>query len=371
MFLRPSRRKQKRTLWRIVLIAAIAAGALAFVFFVLPNIDFSNRVTYSLAKTETIFPEDVIGNESGIVYTTDTDLYVSDLKGNTMFEIPLDAAGTQVAASESMICTYRDNNIKGLSYTQQELFNTSVASNIQEVRCGSDALAVLCRSKNEEGADVDYIYILNKKGEQTGQAEYVSRPVMDFGFYGENDTLYVLSIDASGVLPNSNIATYTTMGKATSNVTDNSQIIEKVYVGVGGKTYALGTNTLILYDISSRKLTESLVYGWEAEAALTGDPFYIALRPRFGTNFDALKVYDADLNESVFYLPPGVFGAAVNAEGLYAFSENAIYCYTLAGESVKTMTFNTPIARARQIAGGTAVCWDEEGESYIAELNIG
>lgn len=370
MYLRPSRRKKRRKLTNMIILIAVIAAAAVGVFFLINNFTDIGFWKPALTETESILPETVQGNENGLVYLTEDKLTFADLKGKTVWDTKLDSADAKLSISPTMICTYLGKNLQAVSYTQQQLFSSAVASDILDVRCGKNNIAVSGSAADETGQIMYYIYILNSKGEQTGQVDYKTRPVIDFGFYGDNDTLWVLSLDTSNVVPVSNISTYTTTGKATSTIQDNTQIIEQVYVADGGMTYASGTNTLVSYDISSKKQKEALIYGWKPIAVSNGKTFELAYIPRStATYFESVKLFNNELSETVLHMPQNVFSIALSQQKLYAFSPDSVSTYSLTGELEKTAKINNTLVSAKQVMDTLAIAWDQEGKSYLMPLS--
>ncbi len=369
MYLRPSRRKKRRKLTNIIILVAVIAAALVGTFLILNQFTDFSLWKPALNETEAAIPQSVEGNENGLAYLDEGTLYLADTAGKPLWDMKLDSAESKLAVSPEIICTYSGKNLQAVSYSQQQMFSTSVASDILAVRCGQSSIAVSGSAPDESGQIMYYIYILNNKGEQTGQVEYKTRPIIDFGFYGDNDTLWALSLDSSNVVPVSNISTYTTNGKATSTIQDNTQIVENVYVGTGGTTYASGTNMLMSYDISSKKQKEALIYGWRPGAVSNDKSFQIAYVPRGAANhYEAAKLFSTDLTETTLQLPQNVFALALTQQKLYAFSSDSISVYQLTGELERTIKLSNTLVGAKQVSETLALAWDQENKSYLMPL---
>lgn len=370
MYLRPSRRKKRRRMTSLIILIAIIAAVVAGVFFLLYNFTDFQLFKPLLKETETPLPQTAQANENGILYTEDEILYLKDLKGGAVWDLKLETADTKFTASPSLICTYAQANLQALSYTKEQLFSASAASEILEARCGKSTVAVLTGAPDEAtGKTFYYLTLFNAKG-QAGQVEFKTRQVIDFGFTGDSDTLWSLSLDSSNVTPVSYITTYKSDGSPVGSIENNTQIVERVYL-TADTIYASGTNNLFSYNFFGEKQHEALIYGWKPETASVAQTgFEIAYIPRGGSaSIESAKLFSKDLSETVMYLPQGTLGVAVTQDRFYAYTPNAVMTYQLSGELEKTTKLEYTLTGAKQLSDTLAAAWDKEGKSYLMQLN--
>ena len=143
MYMRPSRRKKRRRLANLIILIAIIAAAAVGVFFLLSNFTDIELFSPLLKETETVLPQSVQANENGILYEEDGTLYLKDQKGGALWDLKLEPADAKYTQSPSLICTWSQANLQALSYTKEQLFTAAVASDIIDVRCGKETVAVL------------------------------------------------------------------------------------------------------------------------------------------------------------------------------------------------------------------------------------
>ena len=361
MYMRPSR-------WSLYPLTVLCAVG---VFFLLSNFTDIELFSPLLKETETVLPQSVQANENGILYEEDGTLYLKDQKGGALWDLKLEPADAKYTQSPSLICTWSQANLQALSYTKEQLFTAAVASDIIDVRCGKETVAVLTGAADESsGQTFYYLTLFNGKGEQAGQIEFKTRQVIDFGFTGDSDMLWSLSLDTSNVVPVSYISTYKSDGSPTSSIENNTQVIEHVYV-TSDTIFASGTNNLFSYNYFGEKQGEALIYGWKPEAWSTGGAaLELAYVPRGQeVSLPAAKLFSGDLAERILYLPQKAFAVAVTQNQFYVYTPNAVMTYQLSGELVKTTKLDYTLTAAKQLSDTLAVCWDKEGKSYLMQLN--
>ncbi len=209
--------------------------------------------------------------------------------------------------------------------------------------------------------------MFNAAGEQTGNTRF-SYEVVDFGFHGDSDMLWVLELDTSGVVPVSYITTYMADGSMTNSIPVNSQIVEDVFV-TDSAIFAGGTNALTSYTYFGEQQAEQGIYGWKnAGASLVSQTVKLAYIPRTTINdIDTVKLYSGDLSYIHIRLPWNVFSVAVTQNRMYAFSDSTVYIYTATGDLEKQVELDTTITKAKQISNTCVILWDQQ-KSYIMQL---
>ena len=370
MYLKPSRRKKRRRLTSIIIAVAIAAAAVLGIFLYLDNFTDFSFTKPMLKETSVTLPENAAANANGILYMQDGSLYLMDKTGAESWSLKLnDGGASKFTASEKLICSYSQTSLQVLTFNKEELFTTSLDSEIMGVQCGNNTVAVLTGAVDETGIQKYYIYLFNEKGEQSGKPiDFSTRPVIDFGFQGENDMLWALSLNSAGVVPVSYVTTYKTDGSITGNIEINTQLIERVTV-TGDSIFASGTNNLIKYNYFGEKQGDVSIYGWKPVAASNGASLTLAYISRADlVNIESVLIITGDLSSHIIRLPYDVFSVAVSQNKLYAYTANEIYEYTFDGKLERSVKIDQPITMAKQVSSDTAVVWDAQ-KSYLMSLS--
>jgi hypothetical protein len=81
----------------------------------------------------------------------------------------------------------------------------------------------------------------------------------------------------------------------------------------------------------------------------------------------SVKLMDGSLSEIMIYFPREIFAAIVNQNSVYAFANDTIYVYNVAGKATDTIKLDTPIVSAKKVSNKYAVIWDST-TSYLYQL---
>lgn len=384
MYLKPSRRSKVRIRKRVIIIAAIAAAAVLGVFLLLR---FSPKIsvgTGPLVETGHAIPETATASSSGILYADGGSITLMDFNGEEKWNLPVEMQAPSLASSESLICAYTAQSMELMDYNKQQLFGAKFDSTIQDAACGVDHVALLTNSnaapaETEETAEEEttaaafkqVIYLFDRENNATGQIEFTSKQVVDFGFSGDTDSLWVLTLDTTGIVPASYIATYKSDAMQVSTIEINTQIVEEVYM-TDYLTFAAGTNSIVSYTKASQKEKDALYYGWAPWSVYqTSEDVIFACAPiGGGKDIPMARLYFTDLSERTISLPQGVLSIAVSGTRLYAFTDSEVYVYNHAdGSLVRTDKTNVTLSAAKQVSNGYALVWDVQKKAYIMKLS--
>jgi len=386
MYLKPSRRSKTRIRKKIFIIAAIAAAAAVGIFLL---IHFFPRLSVGsgpLVETGRAIPETATASKNGILYADGGAIVLVDFNGEEKWNLPVDMQAPELASSETLICAYTSKSMELMDYDKQQLFGASFDSTIQDAACGVDHVALLTSSapapeetgteeaSGEEATAASFkqvIYLFDRENNPTGQIEFTSKEVVDFGFSGDTDSLWVLTLDTTGIVPASYIATYKSDAMQVGTIEINTQIVEQVYM-TDFLTFASGTNSLVSYTKASQKENEALFYGWSPHAVYhTNEEITFACAPIGGGNYiPMVRLYFTDLSERTISLPRNVLSLAVTGTKLYAFATEEVYVYnTEDGSLSRSDKTNVTISSAKQISNDYALVWDVQKKAYIMKLS--
>ncbi|MGI6152662.1 MAG: hypothetical protein ACOYJB_02345 [Christensenellaceae bacterium] len=354
-----------RTRFKILITAlVIAAAVLLFVyFFFFADITFKRS---GMVELDSMIPENAVATEQGVLYNENDVLHLMDYEGVETWALPLDMQQAELAVSEEQIAVYTDKSVQVMTFAKEQLFSTSF-DNVLKVTCGKNNTAVLSSSVNEAEETLYYIYLLNEAGEQVKPVEAYTRQVIDFGFHGENDMFWLLTLDTTSVVPVSNISTYKADGTPTSNMGINTQIVEEVYF-TDSLIFPSGTHNLMSYTYFGEKQTEALVYGWQPAAkSISGDTIRLAYIPADSrASIQSAHVYSTDLTSVALNLPRNVRAVAITQNKFYAIASSEIYVYNTDGTFDKSEQLDIEVARAKQLSEKCVLLWDNQ-KTYLMQ----
>lgn len=376
MYFRPTRRRRINTRTIIIICAAAAAGVFALLFFlgVLPRFGAVGGVK----ALDFSLPDNVTANDSGLLYNQNDTLHLIQPSGEAVWSLNLDIAGATTETSKDLIVNYSGRAMQVMKFNKEQLFSTSLDNDIKRVAAGKGTVAVLSDSVSAEtGENVSYLQLFGtgadkSRWEQISQIDSFgssTKQVLDFGFHGDSDMFWVLSLDTSGVTPTSSITTFKPDGSPTTSIPINSEIVENVFV-TDSSIFASGTNTLASYTYFSTKQAEQQIYGWkEAAASVEPAAVKLAYAPRSkSTEMDAARIYSTDLSMTQVRLPRNVFSLAVTQNKLYAITSETAYIYGMDGALERQLPLGSNMTRAKQISDKVLVLWDNQ-KSYIMEIS--
>ena len=366
------RKTQKRTNKKksIVIVVAIIAAISVFLIYLFFFSGFKiSKAT--LLDLEMDVPENVSGTNDGFVFLDDNDLCYYDFKGEEIWKLSVDGTLSNLQTSKNAVCLYNDKIIQLFSYDKRQLFATSIDDNIEKVYCGDNAVAVLTIKTNQDGMESSNIDTYDLDGKLVGRIELKNMKILDFGIYGTSDTLWVLSLETTGVIPVSYIATYKLDSTTTGSIKMNTQIVERTFI-TDDSIIVSGTSTVVSNTYFGEKKADALIYGWTPrDFAVQGTNVFILYETREtalrNEGVSAVKLLNSDLSNMVIYFPEGAIDAFVVPSGIWAFAKNNIYSYTISGQTSKTIASEDPIEGAKKINNSWAIVWSNS-TSYLLKL---
>lgn len=365
MYLKPTKRKRVRLRQKTILfiiIAAVAALGLFLLFRFLPISPFGKGL---LTETGTSIPQTATANDKGILYLEEGSLKLISLDGSQIWNLPLDLPEAKVASSEDLICVYSGQSMQLLTFTKEPLYAKSLDSEIKKAACGKDHIAVL--TTNAQGEQI--LSILGRKDEQVGQVDLASKEVVKFGFHGDSDSFWVLTLDTSGIVPTSYIATYKADGVQTNTIEINTQVVEDVFM-TDSMIYASGTNSLASYTKFGEKKGEFLLYGWSPAAwNIAGESAVFAYTPNNSKHsIQSANLLFTDLPQKTISLPRSVFAVATTQTKLYAYTPTEVFIYNIDGSFSHSEKPEIELTAAKQISNNCVIVWDLAQKSHIMRL---
>ena len=331
------RRRNKKQ----ILIPLICAGA-----FLVAGVIIYLCVFGFAPAAENFYPLDVTSesqvaaNTENVYYLSGTTLNCADKKGAKRWSIKFTSGAVNLSVSDTLACVYSSDFATVLSSEGEHMYTLPTSDyKTKSVKCGIGYTAFL--SETEE---TQYIRVFNSEGSEIYRTEYPEEDILDYGFYGTNDSLFTLTLDTSGISPVSRV---TTMSPATQSLTGTVDVTDQL-IGdvkfVDTNMILCGTSTLSIYDNFGAQSDSTSIYGLScSDSAITKNGYIYAFLPKDISNLTnscTVRIIgqsggtDIDTN---IQLPPGVKGAYVSSNKLYCILENSIYIYKLSGEFEKTL----------------------------------
>ena len=319
---------------------------------------------------------DITNNTS--VYTADgSALYY--LEGSTLHRI--NPAGSRIWVSKyssgkmelqvgaQILCLYNADTATVLYSNKTPLFNIPASDfKIDRVTCGKNTLAMLCSMAD---SDKNYLRVFSNAGTELDRIEIAASSFLDFGFFGESDNFWYMTLDTSGAEPISRITTtLPTQQKITGLYEIYGQLVSNVNF-VGSDAYVSTTSSLIAYDTFGEIFFEKMIYGSQlADSLLVKDTLYQAYVPQSGIASDSatLRVLSSAGLDTLILLPSGVEHVALSEKYVYCFSKNVIYLYNYNGEFLRSISLDFEITAFSKLYKNLILLRGAE-DSYLFSLS--
>lgn len=379
MFGKPSHRASLRTRRILIIVLCAAAAGIIFLLFAtghFPALVFGNGNVRSISR---VLPDNIQTGGSGFLYSEGSQLTCLNRSGSEAWSLNVGLSDIVTEASEELILNYSGPNLQVMRYSKEQLFSTSVDSEILDGAAGNDYVAVSIDAPAGDATVQQMIYIFGEDGQKSSQLS-LDREVTDFGFFtdeNQTDMFWVLSLDTSGAAPISYVTIYNkTTGETNYSISISDRVVERVYI-TSNLIFVSGSGVISAYTYNGAQQYELAVHGWKPDAAAV-QPYSLRVVyvPRAATaNIESILLVQAEegVNASNFadhhfVLPMGVFDAAVTNSNVFAFTKDAMYVYSLDGSLQRIQDLGADITSVKQVSNTYAVLWSSKNNTYIMRL---
>lgn len=328
---KPGRKSNRKPIY-LILIAAAAVILITGLIILLAS---GRNLKDSIQKNVFSAQDTVLTQKNGVLYTSEDDLIFLDYAGKEIWKKKMFAPNVKITASETLIAVYNTKMVQLFDMEGEQRFSKEVTGEILNARCGTDKLAVITEVETEEEGRKKFLLVLDSKGEQLDNIDFNKQHIIDIGFYGKNNQLWVLTLDSEGVIPISRIATYNPGVSMTGIIDINGQLVDKLIIDEK-YIYASGTTNLNTFNLFGEKQDSILIYGWifHGQYTLDNKPVFIYVPRSAGTDnrFDSLRIIKTDNTDLTIALPPDIMKACIFNNKLYCFAPDKLYKYSLQGK---------------------------------------
>lgn len=228
----------------VLLIAALILGAFFGIQAFRQRNDMRVGQTISISGQAQAMP---FGSD--FLYGANMTLYCVSAAGETRWTIPLERDGAPYDVMGNYLCVAESDALR--TYQRKDdgsmaLFYTKSLQGLtmDAVVCGKSHVALLTEKR-------DTIYVLDEAGSQVDTISLSGQKVIDLGFYGQQDLLWVVSLDTQGGAPLTNVRIYEP-GRATIAMQSFSDELVSTLVidSASGTALTMGTQYISAIDIS-------------------------------------------------------------------------------------------------------------------------
>lgn len=235
----------------------------------------------------------------------------------------------EFTCSSTMVALWRENNLRLLDASGVMKYNKTQASTIELVRCGTQNAGIYM-----PGTEKELLVVNRDTGNVIDEISLSGETVLDFGFYTDQDSLWVLMLDSSGAMPITYLSLYKP-GISHMGYCRFDQVVYKV-IPYQGSLYAIGSRDLSVINANGELQTNTvLVHGWQYldhVEAKENCIFLFGLTGEIGGNPTRLKMVQGDTSTEM-HIPSGSLMAMITNKAVYGISSASVQAIPLDGSA--------------------------------------
>lgn len=348
-------RRKQRNKKQYMLPLAYAGGFLVVAFILYMLIFGFGPAAENFYSLNVTAQTNVKANDENIYYLSGSTLNCADKTGKEVWKVKFTSGAADLSVGENSVCVY-SSDIATVMTAGGEHMYTIPTTDIKTigVSCGSNYTAFLGKTD-----DAQYLRVFDNQGQEIYRGQYDLSGILDYGFYSDNDMLYTLTLDTSGISPVSRV---TTLSPATKTLTGTVDVIDQLISDIefiDADMLLCGTSTIGIYDSFGKQMDPTSIYGLTySDSAITENGYVYAFIPRdiseLTTSCTARIISKSGDNETDtnIQLPSGVMGVYVSSGKLYCVLSDSLYIYKLSGEFEKSIDAPDKITGVEKLGEG-------------------
>jgi len=287
--------------------------------------------------------DEYIPYKEGLLLFNQQSIRYVDRKASTLWDTKINLSDCKISVSDKIIAVYNELKCQVYNTAGKLIFEKESSSPILSVRTGNNYFIIQTMNSN----NIPFLTIYDTNGKVIDEIKFPDQAIVDYGFYGSQDMLWVINLDNRGTVPVSIISTYNPGKSITGIISVNDQIIYRVLFSQD-TMIAVGTRSILCYNYMGEQISEQSVYGWTLLQQNAGNPTKMLFVPAQSLDegqdraFSSIRVISMDGTELSLTLPFESYSAYVTQQSVYCFSNRSIFYYNIKnGKKEKT---NFPFA---------------------------
>ena len=311
----------KKLLPLIVSGAVLICAAIALLIFIHPKSQLEKKVAMPFSPS---MP--VAVSAAGIFYSDGTYLHCLNTAGAEKWNTPLAFSTGSLFASEKFVAAYSDAIVQVFSVRGASLFAKNIDGTIKRIIC-SDARIGIFYQIDEN----NYLLVTDSSGQQIELFDFSKQNILDYGFY-QSESLWVLSLDTSGVTAISRITTYKPGKSITGSMEMKEHLVDRVRI-YNESMYVFSTTYLMTYDFYGKQQNATMTYGLKYMDMVisSGNPVFVCIN-RTEEEFSVVTLISPAVSKTSFTLSTPAIGVSVIKDNFYCLSTSALYKYSATGK---------------------------------------
>lgn len=309
----------------LILLGAIAVLAVLIAYLL--GMLSGKGGSISAKKLRCVVSQDVTPFGDRILYYDDSTLFCLSSSGSEIWSESV-GPNAHFSAGEKHVAVWSGAQLTVFDRSGHSSYSDRLGENIQFARPGDKYVAVVIGEgvkstlsiRGLDGSDID--------AESTN---FTDMMILDCGFFGDGEYLWVTSLDVYGAVPETTMHMYR-VNQMNTGVVNLGEPITYEVVYSGGQLNVVNTRQLRLFDYRGTESDDDaiLVYGWQLiGSAPTNSSPYLLFAPVLQTDtsgtFTELRLLHGAKSDTRYSLPDACVGAAIRGRRLYAFSGDSLY----------------------------------------------
>lgn len=337
---RTATRKRKNARRKLIILSifgvTVAALAVFAIIFLIPPAGIKEL---SFAAMPFTAEDEFVPFRGGAVYLDKQkqELHYVDGDGKTGWGFTNADPALQLTASYEMVAAYAGDKVQIISSTGKVILNKQYESAVRSVRCGKSSIAVVITDQSlvTDENDGSVILVYNMDGVLLDRLDDLAFELIDYGFFGEDDSLYAIHASNGLASTASRLTVFSPSSQKTIGyVSIENELIYDAYFTSSTIT-AICSNGIYTYNYrgdlhDSTPLSGYVVLDGTVQNNKVGA---VAVSGAHDTDFGTVIIYNGTGTPRTLDLNVTACGIHCSSTRIYTVGKNLIEAYDYDGNS--------------------------------------
>lgn len=196
-------------------------------------------------------------DDTHIYFYVDDVLYCYEDSGELAWKHTL-GADADYRVCDAGIAAWQGSKLFLIGKDGDMLYSGSMASDVRSCALSSSYAAVETVVNG-----LNSLQVIEYNGKVIDTLDMSSLTLLDYGFFSDNNMLWVMTLNTEGTVPLTQVDTYQPARFQTGSIPDSTQVVYKVVLD-NNELVLIGTNTIDRYSYTGKEASgaQKLVYGW-------------------------------------------------------------------------------------------------------------
>ncbi len=349
-------------------IAIISVISLLVVFGVLYLFLFTGlfKKDLNISKVNVSLDSPVYTSDGEYIYfLEDSTLKKIGKNGKIVWTSTFSSADMDLAVGTQVLCLYNKDTATVLDDNKTPLYTIPQSDfKINKVICGKNTVAVYSSLDNSTNS---YIRIFNSTGSEIDRIELSNTYFLNYGFFGDSDNFWYMTLDTSGVEPITKITSILPSQHKTTGVYEIYNHLVSDVEFLNSNVYVNTTSSLQVYDTLGEVFFEKMIYGNKIMDVYQSKEniifAYMPIQDQISSS-STIRVLSINGIDNTILLPTGIINTILSDKNIYCFTNDAIYLYNYKGEYISTTSLDFDVKSVERLSSNLVLIRSEK-DSYL------